>query len=119
MVQLRAKWAALACASVFFVACSTPAPEPVAIRQPDLVHGKAVFKAQCARCHEQGRNNAPSIKDAEEWDIQTLKTPGVFARHGTLRGAPRASGMSVLSSSDEVDVLTYIEGQVNEIDPRY
>jgi len=119
MVQLWAKCAALFLASFFLGACSTPAPEPVVIRQPDLLHGKAIFKAQCASCHEQGRKNAPSIKDAEEWDIQTLKAPGVLARHGTLRGTLGAPKISTLSTADEVDVLTYIEGQVNEIDPRY
>lgn len=119
MVETLGKIAALSWASLFLVACSTPAPEPVVVRQPDPVHGKSIFKAQCASCHEQGRKNAPSIKDAEEWDLQTLKAPGVLARHGTLKGSLGAPRFSALSTSDEVDVLTYIEGQVNEVDPRY
>ena len=58
-----------------------------AIAQPAERSGKQVVDAQCAKCHQEGKNGAPKIGDRDAWS-QRLKQ-GI---DNTVRSAIRGHG---------------------------
>ncbi len=98
--------------------CSNTQPEHQ-VYQPNLPHGEAVYKGQCQSCHEAGKRNAPSITDAEDWDLQTLSAPGVVQQHLAMNLLEGQGRRAQLTQYDESDVLFYIRNAVGEGDSKY
>ena len=85
--------------------------------QPDIAHGMTLYAGQCGGCHDSGTRNAPSIRDPEEWDIQTLTRPGIVHQHlamNLLRGSSAR-----LSEYDEADVLFFIHREIGDREANY
>jgi|GEM_PF-830128 len=101
------------CLAVLFglPGCSTRTPE-AEVHQPDFMNGMALYKGQCAQCHDAGKRNAPSIKEAEEWDFQSLNTPGIVQRHVAMSLLKTYGERANLSEYDEIDVLYYIRKEI-------
>lgn len=107
---------ALLCVSLL-AGCSGGSPD-AGHYQPDYNRGLTLYNAQCGSCHEDGRLNAPSIHDQEEWDPGTLSRPGVMRQHlamnwlSAVRSAP-------LSEYDEADVLFYLQQELGKAESSY
>jgi mono/diheme cytochrome c family protein len=86
--------------------------------EPDYSQGMAVYEGQCGRCHDSGKKNAPSIKDPEEWDIQTLMRPGIVGQHFSMR-LLHGPSQTRLSQYDEADVLYYIRQEIGDREESY
>ncbi len=86
--------------------------------QPDSTHGMALYRAQCSSCHDTGRQNAPSIKDAEDWDIQTFAQLGIVRQHFAMNLLPGAHAAR-FTQHDEADVLYFMEQEIIQHDASY
>lgn len=86
--------------------------------QPDYSHGMALYEGKCGSCHDNGKKNAPSIKDPEEWDIQTLTNPGIVEQHRRMRFLGGVDPVR-LSQYDEADVLFYIHQEIGDREASY
>ncbi len=80
--------------------------------QPDPFHGKNLYKNDCGSCHDTGNEGAPSLKDSEEWDVQSLSRLGIVKDHQKRQFLPGANP-SKLSAEDEADVLYYIRTELS------
>jgi mono/diheme cytochrome c family protein len=100
----------------FLAGCSN-APVVPPPYQPDLANGKALYVGQCGGCHDSGNRNAPSIRDPEEWDIQTLTRPGIVRQHLALNLLSPAGAR--LSEYDEMDVLSYVHQEIGDREANY
>ena len=108
--------------SVFAVlasaACSNQKPMGQAY-QPDYARGMSLYEGQCGSCHDAGRKSAPSIRDAEEWDLRTLTGPGAVQQHLAMNWLPESVRRQGLSENDEADVLYYIKQEIGKSDTGY
>ncbi len=102
-----------------FAGCTNTQPTtPVAVHAPDYAHGNAIYASQCGSCHEVGKRNAPSIKDAEDWDVRTLERAGIVRQHLALNLLD-GNGRDRLSDNDETDVLFYMKQTIAERESAY
>lgn len=100
------------------VGCSNTQPEHEAY-QPDLSHGEAVYQGQCGSCHDTGKRNAPTLADAEDWDLQSLSTPGIVRQHLAMNLLKGRGDQNALSEYDEADVLFYMKSEVGDGESMY
>ena len=103
---------------VLMVACSSTPPTPDVVKAPDAAHGMALYKQQCAACHDAGKN-APSLRDAEDWDIKLLDAPGIVQKHQSMRMPSGFSGPGRLQAQDERDILYYLRTVIDEAELKY
>jgi cytochrome c5 len=99
-------------------ACSNQKPVGQAY-QPDYARGMSLYEGQCGSCHDAGRKSAPSIRDAEEWDLRTLTGPGAVQQHLAMNWLPERVRQKGLSENDEADVLYYIKQEIGKADTGY
>ena len=100
------------------VACSNQKPAGQAY-QPDYARGMALYEGQCGSCHNSGKKSAPSIHDAEEWDLRTLAGPGAVQQHLAMNWLPGRGRRQDFSENDEADVLYYIRQEIGNADTGY
>lgn len=98
-------------------ACSNQKPAGQAY-QPDYARGMALYEGQCGSCHDSGKKSAPSIHDAEEWDLRTLAGPGAVHQHLAMNWLPGRVRQG-FSENDEADVLYYIRQEIGNADTGY
>lgn len=91
-----------------------PAAPTTAGYRPDIRHGAKIYTAYCGSCHDKGKNGAPQLDDAEEWDERAEAWPADIENHvrrGFLAMPPRG-GYPKLSDADISDAIHYILSQV-------
>ena len=99
-------------------ACSNQKPVGEAY-QPDYARGMTLYEGRCGSCHDSGKKSAPSIHDAEEWDLRTLAGPGAVQQHLAMNWLPGRVRQQGLSQNDEADVLYYIKQEIGNADTGY
>jgi cytochrome c5 len=96
-------------------AAQRPAATPLASGyRPDIRHGAKIYAAYCGSCHDKGKNGAPQLDDAEEWDERADAWPADIDRHVKLGflSMPARGGHPGLSDADISDTIYYILTQV-------
>jgi cytochrome c5 len=99
-------------------ACSNQKREGEAYK-PDYERGMVLYEGQCGSCHDSGKRSAPSIHDAEEWDLRTLAGPGAVQQHLAMNWLPGRVRRQSFSENDEADVLYYIKQEIGNADTGY
>ena len=104
---------------ILLVACSSTEKKVLGqAYEPDLLHGKSLYKHYCGRCHDTGNDAAPGLKDSEEWDLQSLARSGIVKAHEKRQFLTGTNG-SELSGEDEADVLHYIKTELSAREDGY
>lgn len=70
---------ALTCLNAYAETPASPQPEA----PPDFKQGKAVYKASCALCHDQGRNGAPRLGHAADWKNRYFEWQPLMQKHAS------------------------------------
>jgi cytochrome c5 len=110
------------CIAALLASCAQPAVQqkpttttrlPSGYR-PDIRHGAKIYAAYCGNCHDKGKNGAPQLDDAEEWDERADAWPADIDRHVKLGflAMPARGGHAKLSDADISDTIYYILSQV-------
>lgn len=76
----------------------------------DLPHGKQVYGAFCAQCHDTGNGGAPLLHDAAAWQQRSTQAFSVMNSHaqsGFLRMPAKGQGTE-LTQQDVADAVFYM-----------
>jgi len=108
------------CVGALLTSCANPPAQPsksvpfASGYRPDIRHGAKIYAAYCGSCHDKGKNGAPQLDDAEEWDERADAWPADIDRHVKLGFLlmPARGGHPELSDADISDTIHYILSQV-------
>lgn len=123
----------LACRASFIAACGAtslallltgcsspqpPPPAPVAVRPPSYRNGMRLYPVYCAKCHDAGNAEAPTLDDIEAWDERAFQWESVLQLHAS-RGfldMPPQGGEPGLSEQSLNDMLFYMLTRIKALD---
>lgn len=78
-------------------------------------NGEAVYKENCAVCHNDGEQGAPKIGDKETWKPLIAKNIDMLVEQ-TMRGKshPENAGCKLCTSSEIIEAIKYMVSQSSE-----
>jgi len=81
---------------------------------PKLVNGKAIYKQECAGCHDEGEEGAPILGKAAEWDkreakgLETLLDHAINGFLGKDGEMPARGGTESLTDEEVTNAVNFI-----------
>ena len=79
-----------------------------------LVSGRTIYMAECALCHNEGEEGAPSLEDAAEWETRKAKGIAVLVDHaingftGEDGEMPARGGTDSLTDEEVSNAVNYM-----------
>lgn len=93
-----------------------PSSEPYAGNRLDAEHGRQIYDAVCASCHDSGQENAPRLQEPAAWKQRSLHAFTVMNNHaksGFLH-MPAKGRQAELTPEEIADAVFYMTQTLQE-----